>query len=276
MVELRIAAGTQPRDMTSCLLAWSEVRNEPTVRFLLPPEPLHPWTIALLGAMAADRRLRGLENDVSPSAHANVRGVFAGTAIRGPSALSVATGAGFLEVLRPVKDLKAARKMADEAGDAMEKVVPAVSPSITRMTRFVFEEMGANIVQHSGRAETGYGLAAIDPDQRRLELGFADAGEGFRASLQRNPELEGRIGDDAEALQLALTPRITGTSTPRMNMGIGLKALTDFSDLLAGELCIASGSAMLRRSTVAGQRTNVIASIPSWQGSWISLQASIA
>ena len=275
MVDFVIPAGTQPRDVASCFAGWASMRNEPSVRFVLPAESLHAWTIALLGAMAADRHLRGLENVVAPSNETTVRGLLAKSAIEWPRATTMKSSVGFLELLQPINDLKAARTMADQVGDAMEAVTPSTSPSVARMTRFVFEELGANIVQHSGRPETGYGFAAIEPDKRQLELGFADAGAGFRASLQRNPELEGRIDDDAEALQLALTPRITGTSTPRTNMGIGLKALTDFSDLLAGELFIASGSAMLRRGTAAGQRTNVIHSIPPWPGTWISFRSFI-
>jgi hypothetical protein len=182
---------------------------------------------------------------------------------------------GGLDLVHPVPDLKAARLMADAVSDAMSKVEPSPSPSVVRMARFVFEELGANVVQHSGRPATGYGCAVIDPEHRRLQLAFADAGIGFRASLQRNPELEGRIVDDAEALQLAVSPRITGTSTPRTNMGIGLKMLTDFSDLIDGELWIVSGSALLQRRTVAGQRTFLTSSVPAWQGSWLNLSGPV-
>ena len=143
------------------------------------------------------------------------------------------------------------------------------------MVRFVFEELGANVVQHSEAPRTGAGSIAIDDAQHRFELAFADCGIGFLASLQKNPELAGRIADDAEALQLALTPRVSGTGASRSNMGWGLKALVDLSDLLDGDLHIASGSAMLTRRTRAGQRTNAIRAIPPWQGTWICLEARL-
>ncbi|HEX5010038.1 MAG TPA: hypothetical protein VFY71_06530 [Planctomycetota bacterium] len=276
MADFAIAAAAQPRAVTSAFQGWASVSDEPTVRFVLPTEPLHAWTIVLVAAMAADRRRRGLQNTVLQAAAASAGSEVARAAIEGLGATPAEASHGRLQLLQPIRDLRTARSIADKAVDAMEKIAPTLSPSIARMTRFVFEEMGANIVQHSGRSETGYGVAAIDPAGQRLELAFADAGIGFRASLQRNPELEDRIADDAEALQLAVTPRITGTSTPRTNMGIGLKALTDFSDLLAGDLWIVSGSAMLRRSTTAGQRTNLFSSVPPWQGTWIALDARIA
>jgi hypothetical protein len=178
-------------------------------------------------------------------------------------------------IVSAVVDLHWARRLADLAAEGLEAQMPSLSPSIVRMARFVFEELGANVVQHSARPATGFGVARIDPGGRRLELAFADRGVGFRASLGRNPELEGRIEGDAAALQIALGPRITGTSAPRQNMGIGLKLLVDFSDLLSGELWIASGSAMLHRTRTAGQRVNTVRSIPPWQGAWICLDAPL-
>lgn len=172
-------------------------------------------------------------------------------------------------------DLPSTRKLADNAAEALETQLPSISPSVVRMTRFVYEELGANVVQHSGNSETGFGFVEVVPHAKRLQLAFADAGVGFSASLQRNPELAGRIDDDAAALQLALNPRITGTSAPRTNMGVGMKLLVDFSDLLSGDLWIASGSAMLQRTTTAGQRVNTIRSVPPWHGAWICLDAPL-
>jgi hypothetical protein len=274
MAEFRIEAAPEPRAVAGLFRDWAKVADERDLTFVLPKERLHPAALVLLGAMAASRRRRGLVNHASGDTASNPA---AQLLIRADAASTQGTGLrGAIDVLQPVADLPTARKLADRIGDAMAELMPAPSPSIVRMARFVFEEMGANIVQHSDRAETGYGFAAIDPERHRLELAFADAGIGFRASLQRNPEMEGRVTDDAEALQLALSPRITGTSTPRTNMGIGLKTLTDFSDLLGGELWLASGSALLHRRTTAGQRTNVISSIPPWHGSWICLQAPVS
>jgi hypothetical protein len=172
-------------------------------------------------------------------------------------------------------DLPSTRRLADNAAEALESQLPSISPSVVRMARFVYEELGANVVQHSRNPETGFGFVAVDPTSKRLQLAFADAGIGFFASLQNNHELAGRIEDDAAALQLALSPRITGTSAPRTNMGIGMKLLVDFSDLLAGDLYIASGSAMLQRKTTVGQRVNTIRAIPPWQGTWICLDAPL-
>ncbi len=277
MLEFKIEATLDPGSMSAMLQKWAAVADERDVLFVLPEQPMHASALVLLGAMAAGRLRRGLRNRISDVADEKV-GV-------NPMAwflLSFGTGMTHgrqsgeaVERLQPISSLRAARELADKTADAMTAIAPSLSPSIVRMARFVFEELGANVVQHSGSPETGYGYARIDPARRRFELAFADAGIGFRASLQRNPELEGRVSDDAEALQLALTPRITGTSAPRTNMGIGLKLLTEFSDLLGGELWLASGSAMLHRRTAAGQRINSMRSIPPWQGSCVCLEAAV-
>jgi hypothetical protein len=252
MSEFRIDAAPDPRSVPALLEQWAGVAAARELSFVLPKEPLHPSAVVLLGAMAAGRRRRGLSNRAIGDATANP-----------------------MAQLEPIVDRKTARRLADDAANAMEALAPPPSPSIVRMARFVFEELGVNIVDHSDRPDTGYGCAVVQPSARRLELAFADAGIGFRASLQRNAELEGRIADDGEALQLAVTPHISGTSAPRRNMGWGLKQLLEFSDLLGGDLWIASGSAMLVRRTTAGQRANLIRSIPPWQGSWIALTGPV-
>ncbi|MBI5432799.1 MAG: hypothetical protein HZA52_08220 [Planctomycetes bacterium] len=185
-----------------------------------------------------------------------------------------AVGPNAQELLR-IRDRRSTRMLADRVVTAIETRVPDFSPSVLRMARFVFEELGANIVDHSGRSETGFGTLTYDVSSRRLELAFADRGIGFLQSLQRNPELQGRVADDAEALQLALTPRITGTATARTNMGIGLKTLLEFSDLLAAELWIVSGSAALHRRTAAGVRTSLYRAVGPWRGTWIALEATL-
>lgn len=116
----------------------------------------------------------------------------------------------------------------------------------------------------------------VDVEAGRFELAFADAGVGFRASLQRNPELECRVSDDAHALRLALTRSVSGAIDAHKNMGFGLHYCAMTSDELGGDLWIASGSALLQRRTIDGLRTNTIRRIPPWQGAWICLDAPIA
>lgn len=178
--------------------------------------------------------------------------------------------------LRRITDLRVARDIANRTADVLETRLPDVGPSPLRMARFILEELGANIVQHSARPGTGFGMAQAFPQARRIEIAFADAGVGFLASLQRNPEFAGRIEDEAEALQLALSRGLTSGADGRGNMGMGLDLLVKFADLLGGDLRAASGDALLYRRTVAGrERVNSIHRSAGWKGSWICLEAEL-
>jgi hypothetical protein len=145
-----------------------------------------------------------------------------------------------------------------------------------RFARNVIEELGVNIVQHSGAAGTGFTLGrGWGGDAPRLQLSAADAGVGFLASFQRHPEFAGRVQEEAEALQLALQTGLTASDSPA-NSGFGLGMLRFLADQLGADLWIVSGGAVLHRRTVAGQRANSVRSVSAWSGSWICLDAPLS
>lgn len=221
-----------------------QLRLEPT-----PGAELRPTGEALLSAASAERELAGLS-----------------TVLGGDLEHRLASRT-------PIVDARTARELAEASAERLEREHAELAPSVVRMARFVFEELGVNVVQHSGRSSTGFGSLRVHDG--RLEIAFADRGVGFLASLQRNPELEGRIADEGEALQLALGKGLTGTSGARRNMGLGLGLLQDFADRLEGDLHLASDGALLRRRTLAGVRTTTVQPCPAWRGSWICLDAPL-
>jgi anti-sigma regulatory factor (Ser/Thr protein kinase) len=182
-------------------------------------------------------------------------------------------GATTLQELLPIVTLRHARRTADALGDVLERELPAAAPSVLRAARFVIEELGANIVQHSGVADTGFGTVRAWPEKARLQVAFADAGMGFLASLQRHPELASRVQDDAEAIQLAVQKGLSSVGG-RTNMGLGLGVLCDLSDRLDAELWIASGTALWHRRTAPhGLRVATTRAVPILVGTWICLDA---
>ncbi len=244
---------------------------------------LRPAGIVLLAAGIACRQERQLRTALSPEggigdAYRYLQRIdfFTELGVQTSEAFQRHAAVGRFVPLRRMVDLRAAREVAEATSDCIEQQLPDVGPSPLRMARFVFEELGANVVQHSGAPRTGFGMAQAYPQDRQLEIAFADAGIGFRASLQRNPELEGRIEEDGEALQLAIGRAVSGRQPGRTNMGLGLSLLVDFADLLGGELRLASGEALLHRKTTVGiERASLIRSTAGWSGSWICLVASL-
>ncbi|MFN0008962.1 MAG: hypothetical protein ACKVXR_13755 [Planctomycetota bacterium] len=246
----------------------------------LPPNArLEPGGIVLLAAGLARRQEQGLRSWI--------------TAGGGGEAISLLQGLDFLRelgveskggpmpaqsprwvALRRLVDLEVARRQANATRELLERFVPAIPASTVRAAEFVFEELAANIVQHSRAPETGFGLAMVDPGTRRIQIAFGDAGIGFLESLRSNPEFEGRLADHAQALRLALDKRVSRAGTG--NIGMGLFLLSDLADRLQGDLWIATGDALLvRRTDEEGRRTEKIESTAGWNGAWLCLDAPV-
>jgi anti-sigma regulatory factor (Ser/Thr protein kinase) len=246
-----------------------------------------PAGLVVLAAGVADRKARALKTAISfaPDATDAKRYLqridfFAELGVQMSEDCSRHDTDGRFVPLRRITDLKIARSLADQAAEFLETQLPDLSPSPLRMARFVIEELGANIVQHSGRAETGFGVAQAFSKSRSLQIAFADRGVGFLRSLKDNPDLAARIDDDAIALQFALSRGISKSSDKRTNMGMGLKLLLDFSDHLHADLWLASGSAILWRRTVGpnrdfNSRVTTTQPAPQWTGSWVCLEATL-
>lgn len=275
MSEVRYPEDFSPESAPKWFEAWGRVRNEPDLTILAPTKRGRVVPAVLMASCVASRRELGWDTQFKFESEFTMPDIALSMAGEAGVVMAFGKEGSARSVLGSLQNLSLARMSATKVVESLEARSSAVAPSVVRMLRFVFEELGANIVQHSQASRTGFGWADVDDNASRLELAFADCGIGFRASLQKNPDLLGRVSDDAEALQLALTAGVSGTGPSHSNMGWGLKALIDFSDLLGGDLFLASGSAMLVRKTLVGQRTNRLRSIPHWQGSWICLDAPL-
>src|SRR5688572_19774194 len=175
MAEVAIPRDFGPPSAPNWFGTWARVTGEPELTVIgSAPDRNQPTGVVLLAAALAGRSLDGLPT----------RWGAAGPRLEPPA----------------IVDLRTARSVAVAAEQELESTQPQLSPSILRMARFVTEELGANVVQHSGRPASGFGICHVDGARKRLEITFADRGIGFRRSLERNPELGGRIADDAEAL----------------------------------------------------------------------------
>ena len=179
--------------------------------------------------------------------------------------------ADYLDQLGGVTDLRSARMLADQAADQLVAELGEHVEGSLVDARFSLEELGANVVHHSERPETGFGASRGYPANGRFQIAFADHGIGLKASLEKNPEFQTRVSDDTEAIKLAQIKGVTGSA--QEDRGVGLYFLTDLSDRLGGDLWIASGAAMLHRSGPTEARRSEFRAIAPWQGVWICLDA---
>jgi anti-sigma regulatory factor (Ser/Thr protein kinase) len=101
-------------------------------------------------------------------------------------------------------------------------------------------EIMQNVVDHA-RAGGGFAIAQRATSQREFEIAVADAGIGIATSLRENARYRDKIGDDADAIELALTPGVTA-NPGGANRGVGLAAIQGLLARNAGTLLVRSGS----------------------------------
>ena len=276
-IPVRFGADEVPGWIADGSSAW----DAPELRLVLPgTSRLEPAAIVLLAAVIARRRSLRRKTWIS-SAGGDAFAFLAsvdfhrelGVEPEAPLSTEATPAARSAVPLRRISNLAVAREQSDATRALLESFVPAVPPSTVRAAQFVFEELAANIVQHSGAPETGFGLAIADPDRRRIQIAFADAGMGFLASLSSNPEFAGRVGSDAEAIRLALDPRVSRRASG--NIGMGLFLLAAFAERVKGDLWIATGDALLIRRSSDGSYAETMASTAGWQGAFLCLDAPV-
>lgn len=272
----------RPREAQIWFRDWAASKDEPLLELEVTRGTF--WTpgfLALVAAGVSDRNERGLTTrlhfeDGGGDALRYLQRIdfFRSLGIQAAEDFARRDPKGRFVPLKRVTTVQVARELAEETADVLEANLPSLSSSVSRAARFVLEELGANIAQHSERPSTGFGLAQAYPRSDRIEIAFADAGIGFRRSLERNPEFEGRITDDGEALLLAVEKQVSRHGTG--NIGMGLHLLCHLADRLGGDVWIASGDALLHRgSSVGGHRTNVVKTGAAWNGAWLCLDTPV-
>lgn len=279
VTSIPIPARWTPRETGAWIGTWAKVHEQEDLHLALPANAqLDCAGVVLLAAGIGKRRSLGMRAWMHAEDGRALRFLQDVDFLRelevdadvGPGAAP----AGRAVPLRRIANLDVARRQADATRALLERIVPSMPPSTIRAAQFVFEELAANVVQHSGAAQMGFGMAAADPAAKRVQIAFADAGVGFLESLSSNPEFRGRIADDAEAIRIALDRRVGRGGSG--NIGMGLFLLSTFADRVQGDLWIATGNAMLvRKSGEGGRRTETYERTAGWRGAFLCLDAPV-
>lgn len=277
--EIQFPESGTVREVQDWIRRWNElVACEHVVLVIGPRSFATPIAVVVLASAVAERQAMNRKTSVRYSADSDTfrylqrMDVFRGLGIDLPEEFKRHDAGGRFVPLTRIETLRIAQETAERTRECLRTQV-TLPPTIERAAAYIFEELGANIVQHSGAPRTGFGMTQAWPGKSRLQIAFADRGVGFLASMQRHAELEGRLSDEGEALQLALEKGIT--SGGQYNIGMGLAWLRSFSDQLRAELWIGSGSALLHRRSVGASRSQTVTPAQDWRGAWICLEASI-
>jgi hypothetical protein len=245
---------------------WRRVRDEKELVIRARTRPGSASPVVLLASGYSDRRERGLATRVKINGSWDN---FESTVAEDqPGVSGSLKSAERRAICTHPHNLRMARHAEEFVGDALAARTPPVASSLVRMTRFVFEELGVNVVQHSGKPSTGVGWADLDESSTRFELAFADCGVGFRASLQQNPELSGRIADDAEALQSALTARVSSSTSTRKKKGWPTTSAPRSASHIRSKLLPHKGTSTRKPEYGAAGATPGLLNDPNQSGAW--------
>lgn len=132
---------------------------------------------------------------------------------------------------------------------------------------YTLSELIDNVFHHAQSPVNAIVCAQTYPAFQRIELAIVDCGRGIRLSLQDNIALRGRFTTAAEAISLAVQPKITGN--PARNAGEGLFFLTELMKQYKGGMRIYSEDGLFR--ITKGQVT-LCSDMPYWQGTIVSLR----
>ncbi len=163
-----------------------------------------------------------------------------------------------------------ARDIATQIINFIREQVDEMPTSLFNYSRFLLDELGANIVQHAEAGNTGFGVGQAYTQQGILECAYSDYGIGILGSLSKNLEFLSRIEHDEEAIRLAIEDEVSSNPDHRRNMGAGLYECDRICRRLNGELWVLSGTACLyKKYHKKVCRVDKTVSVPHYHGTWI-------
>lgn len=160
------------------------------------------------------------------------------------------------------------------------------APSVADPIRYVVSELGRNVLEHAESDVGGFVCAQYFRDKKRIAIGMADSGKGILNAMSRYH----RVYDESQAIQLALTPGISG-ATPRIggnetNAGAGLFFIRSIAKVSGNFFTIYSGGTLyklMRKQTVPHmlfgdpfqEGHSLVRDLPRWKGTVIGIDINV-
>ena len=203
---------------------------------------IHPVVLSITAALGLELRARGAEvvchKMEAKSRHYLERmRLFRFLGIESGISVSEHEPAGRFIPLTQIKD-------SEQLESFISEMVPLLhtEPSRVGPIKYVVSELVRNVLEHSLSAHGAIVCAQFYPKTNTIRIGVADTGIGIKKTITASH----RAADDMEAIKLALTPGITGTTPSKLsgtesNAGAGLffiraiaRANRDFFVLYSG------------------------------------------
>lgn len=176
---------------------------------------------------------------------------------------------------------------SEELSHFIADMVPLLhlKPKQAEPIKYVVSELVRNVLEHSCSKDGAILCAQFYKKSNTIRIGIADSGVGIKTSINTSY----KTSSDAEAIKLALTPGITGTTNriggTEFNAGAGLFFIKSIAKSARNFFILYSGNAMYKLLKSRGgpklyvdplkDRHSLNNDLPYWQGVVVGIDISL-
>lgn len=186
----------------------------------------------------------------------------------------------------PLTVVKTAAEQTKFITDMMPLLHLDKAPEQAEAIRYVVSELLRNVLEHASASSGAIVAAQYYPKTKRISIGIVDTGVGIKQTITKSHN----AWTDAEALKLAMTPGITGTTSREGgtidNAGAGLFFIKSIAVNNHDFFMLYSGSALYKLHRRKGEvkylhvdpfkdRHALKEDVPMWQGTVVGIDISL-
>ena len=176
---------------------------------------------------------------------------------------------------------------SNELAAVLKDITPLLHlpPEDARPIRYIVSELVRNVLEHANSSGGAIVCAQYYSKSNTIRLGIVDTGIGIKRSI----EFAHRVGNDLDAIKLALMPGITGTTRREggtdYNAGAGLFFIKSIASVNKNPFMIYSGNGMyklLKNKTPSRLRADANLDnhserddLPYWHGTAVGIDISL-
>ncbi len=247
---------------------------------------IHPVVLAMIAALGlkiGPKRVRFEQFEAKSKHYLERMGLFKMLGLTSDMVITEHEPAGrFVPLVRVTNSQELARVITD--------IVPLLhlTPPQAEPIKYVLSELVRNVMEHACARDGAIVCAQYYEKSMTIRIGIVDAGVGIKATIDASHA----TGSDLEAIKLALTPGITGTTRKvggtEYNAGAGLFFIKSIAKVSRDFFLIYSGNAMYKLlkggrnkkkvrlySDPFKDRHSLSDDLPYWQGTAVGIDIAL-
>ncbi len=258
--------------------------NELKITFNKKWMSIHPMVlsmIAALGLQADSSKIQCGKLEATSKHYLERMKLFNFLKVKSDTTITEHEAAGRFVPLTQIKDSKSLTKFVAEVTPLLH-----LKPKHAEPIRYIMSELIRNVLEHSLSEHGAIVSAQYYKKSNIIRIGIADTGIGIWKSINEsyNPK------DDLEAIRMALTPGITGTTRKEggteRNAGAGLFFIKSIASVNSDFFVVYSGKAMYKLLKRTGKKIKLHADpfkdrhskrndLPSFPGTIVGIDLSL-